>query len=47
MGTINLDAKLRKAGIAALKISQYNCSTPLMPSVLQILIVTGIRVDDQ
>ena len=44
-GTINLDSKLRKAGIAALKVSEYYYRTPPMAYVLQILMVIGIRVD--
>jgi hypothetical protein len=46
-GTINLDSKLRKAGIATLKVSQYYNGTPPMAYVLQILMVIGIRIDDK
>jgi len=42
---MNLESKLRKAGIAALKVSEYYYRTPPMAYVLQILMVIGIRVD--
>jgi len=44
---MNLDSKLRKAGIAALKVSEYYYRTQLMAYVLQILMVIGIGVDDK
>jgi len=43
---MNLDFKLRKAGIAVLKVSQYYYHTLPMAYVLQILMVIGIRIDD-
>jgi len=43
---MNVDSTLRKAGIAALKVSEYNYHTPLLAYVLQILIVIAIRVKD-
>jgi len=42
-----LTPKLRKAGIAAIKVSEYYYGTPPMAYVLQILMVIGIRVDDK
>jgi len=44
---MNLDYKLRNAGIAALEVSQYYYRTPPMVYVLQILMVISICINDK